>query len=423
MVNQVLSPVYPVCAQTLLVAPEAVATPGTPPAAAAFVTMPVADFSPDPKLQMLRDEAMRGSISNGPYDLLPGPYWTESTVKESPLFGDTIGHVLRNVLGDYTASGTAGTPTYTAPGGITAGAGPITITTGTAAVAGTFIQLGTTGANSENVTVGTGSTATSIIISASTPIRFNHSGSTAITTVTASFTHVFSLLNPASSTGSVSAQPATHSIAHRNQTPGSAGFYADLYPYCCFSSLKLSGAAAGLLTWQGSVTSWPQQAPAGAYAIAPSNVRAIPSWKGTSTVAGSLISNVSEWGMTFTRDLEPIPAVDGQQAPSVIARGGLSATFDLNVMPAIDQSQLNLYLNNTQPTFLWTTSNGLAGASLVSLSVAAQLAGYGSSKLTAGKTVYGYDSSGDLILNTTNAGNSGGYSPAQITLINAVPTF
>ena len=420
MVNQILTPVYPVAAQALFMGKELVAA--TPPTISAFVTVPIADLSPDPKLQMIRDDAFRGSISKGPYDLQGGAFWTEAAVKESPLFGDTIGHVLLNIFGDYTATGTASTPTFTAPSGVTAGAGPITITSGSAAVGGTYIQIGT-GTNAEIVTVGTGSTTTSIVISAATPIRFNHTGSTTITTVVAPFTHVFSLLNPASSTGNVTGQPPSHSIGHRNQVAGSAGYYADLYPYGCFSSLKLTGAATGYLSWEGSFTSWPQTSPASAFTPAPTGVHAIPSWKGTSTIGGTPISNVSTWGMTFTRDLEPIVTIDGQQAPSGIARGGLSGTFDLSVMPAVDQSILLDYINDTQPSLLWTTSNGLSGASLVSFSVAAQLGGFGSSKLTAGKTVYGYDSSGDLILNTTDAGNSGGYSPAQITLINSVASY
>jgi len=416
----VLSPVYPVAAQTLMICKETAS--GTPPAVSAFTTMPVADFQPDPKQMMLDDNARRGSVTDGPYDMLPGPYWAESTIPESPLFGDTIGHILLNILGDYTATGTAGSPTWTAGSGVTAGAGPVTVTSGSSAVSGTYIQIGTA-ANAEIVTVGTGSTATSIVISAATPIRFTHTGSTTITTVTAPFTHVFSLLNPGSSAGIVTGQPPTHTIAHRNQVAGSAGYYADVYPYSCVSSLKLSGQSSGLLTWSAAVTSWPQQAPASAYTVSPSNVHAIPAWKGTSTVGGSLISNVAEWGITFTRDLDPEVTIDGQQYPSVIARGGLSATFDLTVTPAIDETQLNEYLNNTQPSLLWTTSNGLSGSSLVSFSVAANLGGYGSSKLTATKTVYGYTSSGKLIANTVNSGNSGGYSMSAITLVNSVPTF
>jgi hypothetical protein len=420
VVATVLSPIYPIAAETLFVGRELVT--GTPPTTG-YVTMPVVELSPDPKQDMLPDNANRGAITTGPYDLQPGPYWAESQIKDSPLFGDTIGHVLFNIFGDLVSTGTASTPTWTTSGALAAGATSIPVVTGAAAVQGTYVQVGTASGTTENVMVGTGSTTTSIVLSALTPLRFSHLTAITITTIVAPFTHVFSLLNPASSTGSVSGQPPTHSIGHRNQTAGSGGNYADLYSYGCFSEVKLSGAASGLLMWSGNLTSYGQQAPASAFTPAPSGVHSIPSWKGISTIAGSPVSDVSNWGITLTREIEPIPTIDGQQAPSVIARGGLSGSWDLSFMPAIDQSALNNYLSNTQPTFLWTTSNGLSGASQVSISVAAQLAGFTSAKLTKGKTVYGYDTSGDLIVNTTDAGNSGGFSPCQVTLINSVGVY
>jgi len=418
LVATVLSPVYPVTDRFVNIARETIT--GTP-AAAGFASIPVAGFDPDPKLQMLEDKGLRGAMTSI-FDLQPGPYWGETSISASPLFGDTIGHILYNIFGDYTVVGTTGSPTFTAPGGIVPGAGPITITSATAAVAGTFIQIGS-GTTSEIVTVGTGSTVTSIVIAAATPIRFTHTGSTAITTVVAPFTHTFSILNPASSTGSVSCQPPTHTLIDRNQTAGSAGFYADVYPYGCFSSVKLTGAATGLLTWEGSFTSWPQQAATVAPVASWSSARSIPAWKGTSTVGGTLVPNITDWGITLTRTVEPIPTVDGQQAPSVIARGPLDATFDLTYDPAVDQSALNNYLNDVQPSLLWTTTNGLSGASLVSFSVTGLLGASTKAQLKADKTQFGYSVSGDLVGNTTNVGNSGGYGPVQVVLINAVPSY
>src|SRR6185437_3206739 len=111
--------------------------------------------------------------------------------------------------------GTAGTPTWTTSGALSPGAGPIGVTSGSSAVTGTFIQLDST-TNSEVVKVGVGSTATSIVLDASTPIRFSHLSGIAVTTVTGPFTHNFSLLNMASSTGSTSAQPPSYSLLHRN---------------------------------------------------------------------------------------------------------------------------------------------------------------------------------------------------------------
>ena len=412
-------PVYPVAERFVNIAREI--TYGTPPTTG-FVTIPVAGFDPDPKQQMLEDKGLRGSMTEV-YDYQSGPYWTDTTIPASPLFGDTIGHILYNLFGDYTVTGTAGTPTWTTSSAITAGATSIAVSSGSSAVGGTFIQVGS-GTTSEVLTVGTGSTGTSITLAAATPARFSHLSGITITTVTAPFTHVFSTLNQASSTGSVSGQPPSHTLVDRNQTAGST-YYADLYPYACFSQVKLTGASTGLLTWEGTCSSWGQTAPTATAQVTSSisSVRSIPAWKGTSTVGGTSVYDIESWGITLNRALEPVPTIDGQQSPYVIARGVLTGTFDAMYSPALDQSALTNYLNNTQPTLVWTTSNGLSGSSLVSFSVAAQLMGFNSAKLTASKTLFGYTTAGMLIGNSTNSNNSGGYGIANITLQNAISSY
>lgn len=411
--------IYPVAERYVAIARE-VAGFGQPPTAG-YVEMPVTGLSPDPKLGLMEDKGLRGAMTSI-FDLELAAYWTELTIPTSPLFGDTIGHVLFNLFGDLTSVGTASTPTWTTSATLAAGATTIAVTSASSAVAGTYIQLDTS-TLSEVVIVGTGSTATSIVVSAATPVRFAHASAITVTTVVAPFTHTFSVLNPASATGSVSGQPPSHALVDRNQTAGSAGYYADVYPYLCFSSVKLSGAATGLLQWEGSATAWPQQAPASAITPTLSQVKSIPAWKGTSTIGGTGIYDIMEWGITLTREVEPIAAVDGQQSPYVIARGPLDGTFTLNYSPAVDQSALTNYLNNVRPTLVWTTTNGLSGASEVSFSVAAQIGAFNSAKLTAGKTLFGYDTAGILAGNTVNIGQSGGWGPCQITLINAIPTY
>jgi hypothetical protein len=410
--------IYPVAERFVGIAKEA--TTGTPPSSG-YVELPVAGFNPDPKLGLLEDKGLRGAMTSV-YDLQLGSYWTEVAIPASPLFGDTIGHVLLNVFGDYTATGTAGTPTWTTSGALSPGAGPIAVTSASSAVAGTYIQIGTT-TTAEIVKVGTGSTATSIVVDATTPIRFSHLTGIAVTTVVAPFTHVFNTLNPASATGLVNGQPPSHALFDRNQTAGSGGFYGDLYPFSCFSSLKISGAATGLLTWEGAVTCWPQTAPAGTITPSLSSVNSIPAWMGTSTIGGTGIYNIMSWEIDLVREVEPIPAVDGQQAPYVIARGPLDGTFTIDYAPASDQSALNNYLSNVRPTLVWTTSNGLSGSSLVSFSMSAQIGAFNSAKLTADKTLFGYNTTGILLGNTSNVGNSGGWGICTITLQNAVATY
>lgn len=409
-------PVYPAVDRFINIARESVY--GTA-ATTGFVTVPVAGFNPDPKVNPIEDKGLRGAMTSV-YDIQLGPVWAEIAIPESPLYGDTIGHVLFNIFGDYTATGTVSTPTSTTTATTAVGALALTVGSGGASFTnGTFVQIGA-GTTAEICTVGAGSTGTNIVLS--TPTRFSHAISTALTTVIAPFTHVFSTLNPASSIGNVGSQPPSHTFVDRNQVIGSPG-YSDVYPYGCFSQMKLTGMPNGFLSWEGSLTCWPQTTSASAPVASISNVHAIPAWKGISTIGGSVVNDIAEWSITMTRLLEPIPTVDGAQAPFVIARGPLDGVFELKYDPALDESALNSMLQNTQPSLLWTTSNGAAGASQVSFSLAAQLGAATDAKLVAEKTLFGYDVTGVLVGNSTNVGNSGGYGVAQITLINAVSSY
>lgn len=421
MTATIPNPVYPNAARLLAISREAAW--GTP-SAGTYYEIPVAGFGPDPKVTMVEDKSLRGSMTSV-YDLLPTTSWLEAAIPESPLYGDTIGHVLVNLFGgDWTDTGTAATPVWTTSAVLTVGETAIPVTSGAVAVLGTYIQVGTAAGTTEVVTVGTGSTATSIVLATTTPLRMSHLTGVTITTVVAPFTHSFAVQNPASLTGSVSGQPPSHTIVDRNQTAGSGGYYADVYPYCCFSQVELAGTATGLLTWSGSLTGWPQQPASALVAPSLSAVRGVPAWKGTSTIGGNALSNVADWKITLTREVEALPAIDGQQAPYVIARGALDGTFAITYSPALDQTALQFLLQTTAvPTLNWTTSNGLSGASLVSLSVQAQLGTYQTAKLTPKKTLFGWDITGRLASNTTNINGSGGWGPVTVVLSNGVPSY
>jgi hypothetical protein len=53
----------------------------------------------------------------------------------------------------------------------------------------------------------------------------------------------------------------------------------------------------------------------------------------------------------------------------------------------------------------------------------AQIGAFNSSKLTADKTLFGYNTTGILLGNTVNVGNSGGWGICQIVLQNAIATY
>lgn len=408
---------YPVFESSLLMGKEGAATPGT--AATAFTGIPCGPLSVNPMYTPLEDDNLRGSNTKV-FDLQLASRHAEITIPESPCYGDTIGIPLLSCLGDYYSTGTAGTPTWTTSGALSPGAGPIAVTSGASAVSGTFIQIGTT-TTAEVVKVGVGSTATSIVVDATTPIRFSHLTGITITTVAAPFTHNFSLLNMTSSTGSTSAQPPSYTVLHRNGIAPS--FNADQYLYGHVSALKFQAKKDGWFVWDGKVTSYTRSAPASDIPPSFSTVTGLPSWKSAISLAGSQVFNVTDLTIDLTRDLDIVPTADGVQDPYVIGMGPLAATFSLDFDVAGNETVLTYLENNTKPTFSWTISNGLSGANTVSFSIASQLAGFKNAPLSIMKSFWGFKAAGDLIASTTNAGNSGGYSPLAVTLINAIPTY
>jgi hypothetical protein len=409
--------IYPEATRLLNVGREAAGF-GVEPAT--YVSVPVVSWDPAPKVNPIADNALRGAAS-GPYDFQMGASWTEWSIPESPTYGDTIGQFIMGLFGDLTSTGTASTPTSTLSAAVAAGVSALPVASGGASfTAGTAIQVGTS-TTAETVVVGTGSTSTSIVTAS--PVRFAHASATAITTVVAPFTHVFSTLNPASSSGNVSSQPASLSVIDRNQVAGSAGYWGDLFPYVCMSDMEFSGDPMGFLSWTGKGMSQPQGALAAEVVPAWSGVRAMPAWRGTSAVGGGSPNDIASWKMSFTRKVEAIPTIDGQQAVYVFSRGPLTGTFNLSYLPALDESALNYLLNNTQPSLTWTTTNGLTGAAEVSFSVTALYGAVTEAPLKVTKGLFGYDLSGTLVGNQTDTGNSGGWGVAQITLINACAAY
>lgn len=410
---------YPWFESSWLAGKESPSTPGT--AATNFTGIPTGVLATENHFTPLEDMNLRGSNVKV-FALQLGPRWGELTIPESPAYGDTIGIPLLGTLGDLTTTGTAGTPTWTTSAPLTPGAGPIPVTTGSVASSGTFIQIDTA-TTSEVVKVGAGSTSTSIVIDASTPIRFAHLTAIAITTVTGPYTHNFSLLNMNSSTGNTGAQPPTYTLLHRNGVAGSGNNNADQYLYSHFSALKLVMKKDGYFVWDGKATAYARNFPASNVLPSFTAVQGIPSWRSAISLAGSPVYNITELTVDLTRDLDVITTGDGVQDPYAIGAGPLTATFDMSFDAISDETVLNYLFNNTQPTLQYQISNGLSGTNLITCTISAQLTGFKGVPLTPQKTMWGWKATGDLVANTTNAGNSGGYSPLSVQLINNIPTY
>jgi hypothetical protein len=408
--------IYPVFESSLLVGREL--TIDTPPAA--FTGIPCGPLQTDQKVTWLEDMNLRGSNVKV-YDLEPGPVWADITIPESPAYGDTLGHMLLSALGDYTSTGTAASPNSTLSGGVSAGATTLTVASGTGFLANQWIQVDVT-VNAEIVKILSVATNT-ITLTPATPLRFNHLTGVAVTNTTANYTHVFSLLNPGSSTGNTSAQPPTYTWLHRNLIATSGNFNADQYSYTRVTDLKLTAKKDGWFSWDGKATAYLRNFPASDFPPSFTTVKAQPSWKSVITLGGVTNYTVSELSVSLQRELDIVTTADGSQNPYVIAAGPLTATFTADFDAQSDETILAAMLANTQPTLSYVISNGLTSPNTVSCTITAQLAGYKQTPLTPMKSLWGWKASGDLIANVTNAGNSGGYSPVQITLTNAIPSY
>jgi hypothetical protein len=411
------SAVYPVTRRFIGLAKEV--TAGT--VVAPTFTFPMTKFTPKDNITYLKDSAWRNSMAEL-YNLIQGVEISDLDMG-GPFFGDGIGYMLGNILGDYwqSVNGTPGTPT-TLSAGYTAGATTISVTSATGITMGTTIAIGTLATNAEEVRTVTNVVSTTVTLSS--PLYQNHANSAPVTPYSAvtTYVHNFSLLNSGTGMGGFSAaQPPTLTVTDYTGVTATTG--ARNYAYTCCSELALTGTATELLMWEGKGTGFASQIAGGTPTATLSTVKPQASWESTVSVAASQVNMIEEWKLTLTRKLDPKFTNSGQQTPFAIPRGELSAALSLNYDPAIDETPFLLYLNNTQPILSITAGNGLSGANLVQVVMNVQVAAYETGEIEDSKTTFGYNTTVAAVANSTNAGPSGGVSPVQIALTNAVVSY
>jgi len=193
------------------------------------------------------------------------------------------------------------------------------------------------------------------------------------------------------------------------------------------SEVTITGNAEQLLSWSGKGMGF-----AGVHPITPptvnvSAVPAQPAWNSLVGIGGPISTNpiyqVGEFEIVLTREVQAYFTASGQQNPFVIGRGKFSSTGKLNFSPTIDETPLLYMLNNTQPQLQIISTNGLTGASKVSMQIDVAVCAFDASVIEASKALLGYNDSFQAIANTTNTGQSAGYSPLMVTLTNAVASY
>ena len=424
---------------------------GTPLAPVVTHPLDQADFSPEDMPKFLKDQAIRGSMTNLFYETLG----VESAQFSfgGPNFLDTHGYFFDNVFGDLSTTGTTpgnaatvnSTPLVVGTTACTLAAAP-----GTAYTAGATIQIGA-GSIAEVVVVGSTASGNVVNFAISSggegyPLRFAHTAATLVQTVTSPYTHRFAALNsPLGYGGAYGAQPPTHTFTDvtnivtvfTNATYGSAPtntYGARQYASGVLKSLDFSGNAEQLLNIKMTGDSWLSVA-AG---TAPVNVtpvtRPIPNWNSTVVVAGNTVSSsglysgIGNFSISFKRQTQTYWIVAGTQTPFVIARGPLNMDGSLEWDPTNSEAPLDLMLMNAQAPLSITVSNQTPtvipnSGTPFTLTFTASTVANIKSKIMRNKDLISYTNSIEGVANAVDVGGSGGLGPGTLTLVNNTAVY
>ncbi len=435
-------------------------TVGTPLVPVITHPLEQGSFEPEDTPKFLKDNAIRGAMTDLFYETLGVESATFSF--GGPNFLDSHGYFFDNVFGDMSTTCNAIGGAQTVSGTVQVGATQFTLASApTGFSAGSYIQLGTattsnTPASYANEVLLVSSTAVSNVVNfITTPVRFQHptsingvvaAGSTVASTVAPTgtvFTHRFAALNsPLGYGGAYGAQPPTHTFTDvtnivnvfTNATFGTAPtntFGARMYPSSVLKSIDFSGNAEQLLNLKMAGDSWLSQVAGTAVTNITTNSRPIPNWAATVTLAGNTVAStgnyagIGEFSVSFKRQTQVYWIVAGTQVPYVIARGPLGMDGTIQWDPTNSETPLDLMLLNAQtPMSISLTNAGIpnAGTPFTLTFTASQVANI-KSKIMRSKALIGYGNTFEGIANNIDYGGSGGLGPGVITLVNNIPTY
>lgn len=407
--------VYPSSLTWLGIGREAPGATGTAVAPTNLIPLDKGSYEPEDTPQWLTDEAIRYSMAKT-FAVIQGP--EDATFSYGgPVFGDVYGFFLDNTFGDMSTTGTTDAVVSTTLASPTVvGATTCTVTSGTGAVIGQHIQIGT-GATAEVVTLS--GVAGAVLTFATTPLRFAHASSQGAVSVIGPYTHKFAILNADAGWGN--GQPPTHTASDYTGVTASVG--ARSYPSLAVSDLTFTGNAEALFMAKVSGNSW-QSAPNG-LTPTPATQFVVPSpaWRSTVTVGGSPVYDVGEWEIQIKRELQVYWTNQNAQTPYVIGRGSLDATGSLHYSVAVNETPLTQMLSNTQPTLAIALDNGLVGTNQITFTFNIHTAAFTKSKPSRSNVLFGYEDEFQAVANTTDVGGSAGLGPMTCTLLNNVPTY
>jgi hypothetical protein len=227
--------------------------------------------------------------------------------------------------------------------------------------------------------------------------------------------------------------PNTHAIALKNSgdTQPSTFQLTDVYlpnvgtgvvrqyGSVVFSEVTLKFTAEGMLSYDAKAMA----NASGLVALPTASFSAIvplPTYVGSVTVNSVVSPLLVDGQVSIKRNVEVIHNIDGSPDPYKVWAGEATVDGNLTVITE-DETFLNYYLNNTKPPLDLNFSTG-SGASLLGVRYHLNKCGLKNGKPNASKShlEHTFDLTG--VMNTTDAGASGGYSPCKVTLSNAKAT-
>jgi hypothetical protein len=231
-------------------------------------------------------------------------------------------------------------------------------------------------------------------------------GDIATTGASSPFSHKMALLN------SGDGQPKTYTL-----TDTQGGLATRQYAGAKFTECSFKWDVSGLATWDAKALSWISNTAADPTPVFGATVP-VPSWLGQLKFGATAVPNVQNAELNFKRASgEPVFTM-GAQDPYAIPVGALEVDGKLTFV-AIDESPYTAYASGTTPGALSLVFSQGANAEI---SFALTQPEYDDVKITRGKSYMEWEATFKAVLNSTDVGASGGFGPATVTVINALPT-
>lgn len=224
--------------------------------------------------------------------------------------------------------------------------------------------------------------------------------------------------------------PNTHAFSVKNTTNCQPtpfviydydGVNARAFSHAKFEELDFKLDPAGLVTWTAKgrgYTSSIVSTPTPSYSTVPPS----PAWQAVATIGGTSLMTVVSANVNLKRAMDVVQTLDGTQNAYEIFVGEMSATGTLTVVME-DDTQLNNYLQASQPSLDLTLTNG-TGATQQYFQLHFTKANYDkATPKQTGKSYVEIDIPFTGVANTTDATTAGtGYSPLKATIKNTKAT-